>query len=113
MNETTQTIRLVVNVLLIKDEVWSAQCLEHDVCAQAKTIQQAVRELGRMLVAEAALQKSLKRTLDDIPPAPMMYWRMYEDGATLGSIPSPPLKVQDHTPPAFMLPRFNEMRVAA
>ena len=105
--------RLTVSVFLIKqDEVWSAQCLDHDVCSQAKTIHGAVEELGRMLAAESLVQESIGQSLEDIAPAPDSYWAEFAQAAILHTIASPVLRIEDHAPPAFMLPQFNELRVA-
>lgn len=104
-----------LNVLLLKDGVWTAQCLEHDIASQGETIQEAMFELTRTLVAEVCLCAARgDEGLDSIPPAPRFYWSKYHEvGEQLrGNRLLPPFKPDCSLPPAFMLPRFGELRVA-
>lgn len=104
----------ILNVLLIKDESWSAQCLEHDICGQGETITQAVHALSEMLAAESCIQEANDGSLADIPPAPEEYWRLFASTAVgLQPIPAPVLRLQsDEIPAPFMIPHFQELRVA-
>ena len=103
-----------LNVLLLKDGAWTAQCLEHDIAAQGETIQEAMFELTRTLVAEVCLCAARgDHSLDSIPPAPRFYWQRYQDvGEPVDSRRVPPFKPDCDLPPAFMLPGFRELRVA-
>ena len=100
-----------VNVLLVKDEVWCAQCLEHDIAAQGETVDQAMMELTKMLAAEAALQQEMGSSLDAIPAAPAWYWKKFNEAVQVKPkrfVSMPEMDV----PPAFMLPELREIRVA-
>lgn len=64
-----------LNVLLLEDGVWTAQCLEHDIASQGETTREAMFELTRTLVAEVCLCAARgDERLDSIPPAPRFYW---------------------------------------
>ena len=103
-----------LRVLLVSDGgAWTAQCLEHDIAAQGKTIQDALVEFQRTLVAEVCLHASRgAQGLDSIPRAPHMYWKKYHEGELLDHRRHPPFVPDCPLPPAFMIPEFREMRVA-
>ena len=106
-----QTLR----ILLVSDGgAWTAQCLEHDIAAQGKTIQDALFEFQRTLVAEVCLRASKgEQELNNIPRAPQMYWKKYHEvGELVDSHRCPPFAPECDLPPAFMIPQFREMRVA-
>ena len=102
-----------LSVLLLKDGAWTAQCLEHDVAAQGKTIQEAIFELARTLMAEVCLCAERGDDLDSIPPAPCLYWRLYHDnGQIVDSRPAPPFKPDCGLLSAFAPPGIRELRIA-
>lgn len=99
-----------VNVLLIKEEVWSAQCLEHDIVGQGETIDQAMMQLTMLLAAEEIVQLEGGGSLNDIPPAPQWYWEKFNQAVNV----SPrlfPVRPSMDVPPAYMLPQLRECRV--
>ena len=103
-----------LNVLLMKDGgVWTAQCLEHNIAAQGKTTDEAILELTRTIVGELALRAERgQEGLADIPRAPDAYWRLFGESHSL-NIPNRPLFRPDQAiPPAFMIPEFQDCRVA-
>ena len=65
-----------LNVLLLKDDAWTAQCLEHDVAAQGETIREAIFELTRTLAGELTVRiANGEQGLESIPRAPHYYWK--------------------------------------
>lgn len=115
-----------VNVLVIKDHIdehgnsmWSAQCLEHDIAAQGDSVKAAMIALTKAIVCEDANMKRLGGTIEDIPKAPEDCWAMFRNAAKLDAEamkPSVPgdfsVKSENSLPPAHMIPRFEEARVA-
>ncbi|PYF04067.1 hypothetical protein BJ122_10445 [Rhodopseudomonas faecalis] len=66
-------------VLFQQDEVWCAQCLEHDIAAEAPTLDALKDEMEAVLAIQAELSLSHgKEPFADLPRAPEKYFRMYE-----------------------------------
>ena len=54
-------------LLFEEDGTWAAQCLEHDIAAQGKTMEEAARCLAITIVAELEMRDG---DLSDIEPPP-------------------------------------------
>ena len=68
-------------VIYSEHERFVAQCLEYDVCAQGKTIREAITFLHLALLA--TIEDSLKRhgqAFAYIDPAPPQFHKMWDDG---------------------------------
>lgn len=66
-------------VLLAEGEWWSAQCLEYDIAAQARSQAALLIELHRVLVAHILISRELGRApFQNLPRAPQRYWDMFE-----------------------------------
>ena len=65
-------------LLLQEGEWWSAQCLEHDVAVQARSLPELRTELERVLLLHvlAALEEG-RKPFSEIGPAPGKYWDMF------------------------------------
>lgn len=62
---------------------WTAQCLEHDIAAQASSLNALFEELERVLVAQVALDESQgKKPFEGIGPAPEKYWEAFRNART-------------------------------
>lgn len=62
------------------DTSWAAQCLERDIAMQAKTLQDLLYEVERVLVAHFALAEALGlEPFEGIPRAPETFWRLYKN----------------------------------
>lgn len=73
---------MTVHVAIIKEnEAFAAQCLEHDICAQGSTREQALHRFSMTLMGQIALEKREAKApaLKDFPPAPLFYWRSCKD----------------------------------
>lgn len=75
---------MTVHVAICKEnEVYAAQCLEHDVCAQGDTREQALERFRLTLMGEIALEKHYRGKTENFlatfPPAPLFYWRNFKD----------------------------------
>ena len=103
-----------LNVLLLKDDAWTAQCLEHDIAAQGETIGKAILELTRTLAGELTIRVANGEAgLERVPPAPRFYWKMFhEAGEPMDASHRPRFTSGQDLPPPFMLPKFDELRVA-
>lgn len=66
-------------VLFQEGEWWSAQCLEHDIATQARSLPELYEELRRTLSAHAAVCLAEgKQPFAELGPAPQRFWRMFE-----------------------------------
>ena len=105
---------IVIRALLIEgdDGWWSAQCLEHDIAAQAKGLSELNYELGRVLMAQILLSKEAgKEPFEGINPAPKKYWDMYEKSGLTVTANSTRLTVEP--PPSYDFPiPMPQLRIA-
>lgn len=71
-----------IRVVVFKDcDAWVAQCLEHDICAQADDLTEVTARLKITLAAERDLSLSQgKKPFEGIPPAPKHYFKLWEKG---------------------------------
>jgi hypothetical protein len=68
-----------LRVLMLKDDdLFIAQALEIDICAQGETETEAAMRLQAAIVAEEDEAKKRGRTLAAIGPAPRKYHDLYE-----------------------------------
>lgn len=105
----TETISHIRAVLFEEDEWWSAQCLDYDIAAQAKTLLDLHDELIRILAVHVAASTQLGREpFAGINPAPRRFWDLYESGWRLESKPVRLSLAQGQSFPAIV----PEMRVA-
>ena len=77
----TGKLRVVVFQQSLEDGPWwVAQCVEHDIVAQARTMDGVEAEFLRLLDAYVALaaKRKLKDPLAHIPPAPKRYQVLFE-----------------------------------
>lgn len=74
------SVQVSVSVVVFQeDEYVCAQCLEYDIAAQAKTLEDCLYEFGRLLTGHGAI--SLENNLEPfhgIPPAPARFWEWFE-----------------------------------
>jgi hypothetical protein len=72
---------LAINAILIQepDGSWSAQCLQYDIAAHARTLPDLDYELQRVLASHVAISQELQQEpFSGIGPAPQIFWDMYE-----------------------------------
>ena len=97
-------------ILFEEGDTWAAQCLEHDIAAQGKTMEEAAECLAFTIVAEFEMRDG---DLSAIQPPPQELRELYQSGAEV------PESVEDD-PQKFgrslwgQLPNFStpEWRVA-
>jgi len=66
-------------VIFQEGEWWIAQCLEHDISAQAESPSELHYELERVLFAHlCASAQEGRQPFEGLGPAPKKYWRMWE-----------------------------------
>ena len=80
MTARTPMTQVSVRVVVFQEGDWvCAQCLEHDIAAQAKTLDACLYELDRLIIGHVAI--SLENGLDplhDLKPAPRRVWEWFE-----------------------------------
>lgn len=89
-----------------------AQCLEHNIAAQGKTLHEAEEIFGRTLIGQLFLDSRRgKEPLQGIGPAPPMYWRKFEEG--IGLKTEPTIALPKSNPPVSPIVEIRkEARVA-
>jgi hypothetical protein len=77
----TRKAQIVVSVIAFQEgDWWTAQCLEYDIAAQAKTFSDLRYEMDRVFVSHIAVSQELgKEPFAGIAPAPGKYWKMFEE----------------------------------
>ena len=75
-----ESFTVAINAVIYQDgDDWIAQGIEHDICAQGRSIQEARRAFEESVVGMALFGvASGKRPLSDIPPAPEEFHAMFE-----------------------------------
>jgi hypothetical protein len=70
---------LEIKVVLIQEgRWWSAQCLDYDIAAQARSLPDLAYELQRILIAHLAVAEELNQTpFKGLSSAPQKYWDIY------------------------------------
>jgi hypothetical protein len=62
---------------------WSAQCLQYDIAAQAKTLDDLIYEIQRVVMGQFAVSKELGvEPFAGLKPAPPVFWRKYDQAKT-------------------------------
>ena len=76
-----------IRIIVFKDgEAWVAQCLEHDICAQADNLTELRSRIDATIDAEADRSKrNGKKPFDGIGPAPRHYFDMWDRRSTFTS----------------------------
>lgn len=72
-----------IRVLLFEDKTqgsgWSAQCLDYDLAAQAKTLGDLIYEVHRVLVGHVVTSKELgMEPFANLGVAPPVYWQLFD-----------------------------------
>lgn len=66
-------------VLFEEGDWWSAQCLEYDIAAQAKTLNDLLYELQRVLVSHICIAEELgRKPFEGLEPAPQKFWNLFQ-----------------------------------
>ena len=108
-----------LSVLLVKKaDVWVAQCLEYDITAQGKEIDDARKSFERVLLAHVMSDLDANRQpLDGVPPAPADIHEMFRSSKRLAERPAPilvpPSTTVPRDPPVWTMKQLqvNELRV--
>ena len=90
MANWTDNVSQLRAVLFEEGGSWSAQCLEYDIAAQAKTLLDLHDEIARVLAAHIAASVQMGREpFEGIQPAPKRFWDLYNGGLRIESRPMP------------------------
>jgi len=88
-NMTTTDVK-TIHVLMIEDKklgCWSAQCLEHDIATQAKTMTALLREVKRVLDAHVVVSEKLGiEPFANLKEAPPVFWKLYYSKTATASV---------------------------
>jgi predicted RNase H-like HicB family nuclease len=85
-----------LHVLLVEDKdsgFWSAQCLEFDIATQAKSYEEILQEVPRVLRCHMAYAERHKmEPFSNLKSAPSAYWKMYYYAETTDVQPASSMK---------------------
>ncbi len=100
---------LTLSVLLLQEgEWWSAQCLEYDIAAKAKTLPELRDELQRVLLLHVVLAlEDGREPFGGIRPAPKKYWDMFAAAKLRVEGDELPLRLPDSMTFPPILPRLK------
>ena len=76
---TRSAKKYAIRAVVFQEGEWlCAQCLEYDLVAQGKTLQQLSRSLQRLIVVHVAVRlRHNQPPFRDLPRAPEKYWSMF------------------------------------
>ncbi len=91
----------IIKVLLIqKDTLWSVQCLEYDIAAQGKTIDEAKDAFEKTFLGQISLDiNENRKPFEGIEKAPQEFWDMFKRA-------EPPKDPRRFYVPKWVLPGF-------
>lgn len=71
--------KYAIRAVVFQEGEWlCAQCLEYDLVAQAKSLQQLSKALQRLIVGHVAVRlRHKQQPFRDLPRAPEKYWAMF------------------------------------
>jgi hypothetical protein len=94
----------VLSAVVYRDgDLWIAQGLEYDICAQARTFPQLHTAFLEVIVANAAVCLELGREpLEGIDPAPQRFWNMYREARIRLQAEREPMRA----PKPFRIPSY-------
>jgi hypothetical protein len=99
------TLRAVV---FKSGDFWVGQCLEHDIAAQAKTINELPYQLQRAIVGHVVIAIEHKmEPFENVPPAPARFERMFEKGMKVS-----PTQEHRFTVQGIPQPEIPDLRIA-
>jgi len=101
----------VLSVLLIREQHhWIAQCVERDLVAQGRTLDDALESFGHVLTTQLMLDaRDGRAPLADVPAPPKEVERRFAGARKL--MENRIIRLE-HVPPAWMIDAFqNEFRV--
>jgi hypothetical protein len=109
MADWTERVRHIRAVLFEEGDSWSAQLLDYDIAAQAKTLLDLQDEIVRVLAVHVAASMQMDREpFAGIDAAPKRFWDLYESGLRFESRPVP-FKLEKGPP---LPPISPELRIA-
>ncbi len=110
MSRRRRPLIRALSVVVFQEGEWlCAQCLEHDLAVQAKTLKSLYHHLHRIIVGHVAVRLHHgKRPFADLARAPQKYWRMFEQS----KITLPPLLISFSVKNRALEIRLPKVRVA-
>jgi hypothetical protein len=104
--------RFILRVLFTQEgDLWAAQCIDHDIAAQGKTIGEAKQVFERTIIGQILRDiKDGREPLAAFPPAPKSYREKFDQAEELAD--KRPIQLPAGVPPAFMVSQITkDMRV--
>ncbi|SRR6266542_2214679 len=101
----------ILRVLLLQqdDGLWAAQCIDHDIVAQGKSIREAKRAFERTIVGQILFDLENGRPpLAAFPPAPSKLREIFDKAGELTLANTGPIKLPQGTPEAFICNQITQ-----
>jgi len=109
-----QNVSFILSVLLFQqDKTWIAQCLEWDVAAQGKTLDDALNSFEKTFVGQIILDiEGGRNPLETTPQAPKEYWEKFDIAKKLEE--RKPFYLPEEMLPAYIIAATaQDLRIAA
>ena len=100
---------MAISVIAFQDgDGWTAQCLEYDIAAQAKTLSDLRYELDRVVMSHIAVSDEFgQEPFVGLDPAPQKFWTMYEDAKLRVEREDLPFRLPDAGQGLVVTPRLK------
>jgi hypothetical protein len=105
--------KFILRVLMIRHEgVWAAQCIDHDIVAQGKSLREAKAAFEQTIIGQILFDlKKGREPLASFPPAPSHLEELYEKAGAVTLDDKGPL-LPEGTPDAYICNQITkEFRV--
>jgi len=111
MTQKTYSFNLSI-LLLQEDKTWIAQCLEWDIAAQGKTLDDALKSFEKTFVGQLVLDIGQdKNPLENTPRTPKEYWTKFEQAKKLEE--RKPFYLPEEISLACITASAQDLRIAA
>jgi hypothetical protein len=110
---TQKTYSFMLSILLFQeDTTWIAQCLQYDIAAQGKTLDDALNSFEKTFVGQLILDiEQDKNPLENTPQTPKEYWTKFEQAKKLEE--RKPFYLPEELSPASIMASAQDLRIAA
>jgi hypothetical protein len=112
MTDWRDTVSSIRAVAVYDGEQWSAQCLDYDLAAQARTPEGLCDEIVRAIAVHVAASSQLGCVpFEGFKPAPRRFWELYENGERWECKPTGAYTLQGSFQLPFIIPEIRKARL--
>lgn len=108
---------IAISVIAFQEgDQWTAQCLEYDIAAQARTLSDLRYEVDRVIISHIAASEEMgQEPFSGLGPAPREFWEMYEQAKLRLEREDMPFRLSEASTGIVVTPRLKiaEQHIAA